>query len=92
MTDPTITLQSFTLNGRPLTLETLTKVQAQTSDGSCSIMLLRVPSRALSDNFVMTGRLLTHDQQQVHDQRIVKEYGVGEESSVDISIGTLTIL
>lgn len=92
MSDPTITLQSFTLNGRPLTLESLTKVQAQTSDGSCSIMLLRVPSRALSDNFIMTGRLLTHDQQHIHDQRAVKQYGVGEESSVDIQVGTLTIL
>jgi hypothetical protein len=55
-------------------------------------MLLRVPTRALSENFIMTGRLLTHDQQHPHDQRMVKEYGVGEESSVDVQIGALSIL
>ena len=79
-----VMLESLKLNGKPLAihmLKTPVSGSVEQQHDPCTTVVLRVPTRAVADSFVLTGRLVLTGQEML----------LGEEGFVDIQFGDLRL-
>lgn len=75
-----ILLDSLTLNGKPLLQDAI----VLSDNSTCSTVLLHVPSRATSEKFVFTSRMVLANNGQ--------RWGVGADSRVQVVFGNVHVL
>jgi len=83
---PSINLHGLKVNNRHLAIDSL---QGHPSD-DCHVALVRVPTRALADEFVVTGYMTLGKGNTVGTNTAL--YNVGEMASVEMQIGSLKLL